>query len=289
MNIKDIDIDYKGPFDIKNEKRVIVYRTSKVRKENIPENLSKRKEVIPFHMNVPGSDVIKDKDDNAVTIGFVTRINPDKEVRFGTIALNQQNNGTIIIDPKKANARQVKLYYFLQNTDFNGSKKDRDTTKDILFVRLDKEGEAIARMAKKILVNKAENLFMALSDEDASAIVKALGDHNIQHEPLAIQKEQFLTEYIPAHPSVFIDKIESKNVDLDVKLREAAKRGIIEVIKKDGEVKYFEEVILKFSNQPGVKIYDKLIEELKANDPETLEAILGKLDQSEAEEKEKSS
>lgn len=287
MNIKDIARDYKGNFEIKNEKRVIIYRSSKIRKENVAENLSKRKEVMPFHMNIPGSDVIKDKDGNPVTIGFVTRVDPNKEVRFGAITLSQQNNGTILIDPKKANARQTQLYYYLQNTDFNGSKEGRDDTKDILFYRVDKEGDALTRMQKKMLLNKAENLFLTLSDEDAENIIKALGDQNIVNEPLMVQKERFLTEYIPKHPEVFIEKVESKNVDIDVKLREAAKLGIIEVIKKDGEVKYFGEVIFKFNNQPGVKIYDNMIEELKSNDPETLEAILAKVDQRKSEDSKK--
>lgn len=102
----------------------------------------------PQSMLIPTVDEIQDVDGQLKKIAVIRDYNNNsKEMISWPLFINSYDDGFIIVEANRLNTSR--FYAFLELTDFNGSKKNRDTSKPILFYEINPSQE-LAVKAKKV-------------------------------------------------------------------------------------------------------------------------------------------
>lgn len=292
LRAQDIsDIKKINPkIDLRNEKSVVIYRVAGVKPETIPGN--KRKEIVPFYKNVPSVDQVFDGENNLHNIAFVSNVDTRGNVRFGKIQFLAAANGYIFIDPRKPTPRHIKMYEYLETTNYNGSKEGRDESKEIIFTRIKAENNAEIALAAEALIIEAKMLVMGADDADIRKLAYAIGTEEVSEDKgISTVRNNIIKGYCMTTPQTVISTLKSANLSTETMLKTAVKHNILTNIKVKGNpkarIEFAGSTIFEYDNQAGVPVYSLLAKYLDNENKEMLEKVQSAVTMREMAEKEK--
>ena len=188
---------------------------------------------IPTAKNVPPTDQIWDDFKKAfVTIGAIRNVKSNGNPGFYDLTFRRTSGGLIQLRGGRVADQEIHSYLML--TDFNGSKKDRDTSKPILFHFIDEnaiaEKQSLSRKSLRIALNTAADL----TEDNVRIYTSARGLDD--RRPLGILRDE-LEAFAAANPDEFMKFVTSANTTVNAVVNRALKN---DKIKFNAEQSRFE-------------------------------------------------
>lgn len=181
---------------------------------------------IPTYKNVPPIDQIwdpyKGEGGEWVDIAAVKSFDAEGNHTYHDILFTRAQAGHLILTGGRAVDQEIHSYLSLCN--YNGSKEDRDTTKEIIFELVDEEAKADKEVK---LRNKKREALIIAGDLDAMQVrdySAALGKDDTR--PVAVLRNE-LEEMADKDPQAFLDLINNKQAVMRATINRAQSKGII--------------------------------------------------------------
>lgn len=163
---------------------------------------------LPFIFGIPKKDRIVDEDDNIVDIGYIVGYGEGGSPRFGSIQFLKAQGGTITLHGGRAD--DMKMYEYLERTNYNASNPYRDPSVQPLFKRQDwKKDQADKRASRAILVDALSSA-TKLTAVELRRIAIALNISSDDQEEIKARIEDFAEN----NPARFLAMLE--NADLSI-------------------------------------------------------------------------
>ena len=188
---------------------------------------------IPVSKNVPPSDQIWDNFANKfVTIGAIRNVKSNGSPAFYDLTFRRATAGIITLRGGRAADQEIHSYMML--TDYNGSKPDRDPSKQILFHFIDESKVAEVKSEGRKSLRVALNTAADLSEADVKTYIVARGGD--EKRPLKVLRDE-LEAFAEAQPDKFMEFIANAQTTVTAVVQRALNNG---KIKFNGEQSRFE-------------------------------------------------
>jgi hypothetical protein len=227
--------------------------------------------VMPFIVNVPSTDAIYDeKSEEWYDIAYITQVKAGGEAVLGDISFEKSNAGTLTL--KGSNARDQKIYEYLELCNYNVSNPNRDTSKMSLFKKIDSTADAENKRQMRRVHIDALNKAADMTDDEARFIAASLG---FSMKTKIQELRNKIEEYAEDNPQEFLAVFEQQTNRTEALVREAVDLGIVTHNHRSGKFVWTEseEEIYKYSKKPGVQAYLMFAEYLQMEDANQLLAI----------------
>lgn len=179
----------------------------------------------PASVQIPTMDIIMDTDGVEKQIAVVNKY----ELKTGEITpvplfVGEQMDGFVIIHGGQSTSE--KFYAFLELTDFNGSKPDRDISKPICFYAIDVDAES-AKEGKNIDILTEELIYV----KDMSKAELIMFSKNLQWDTVGVKDNVLrnrLKSFILKKPGTFSEMFKNRpKIEMLAFIKEAMEQKII--------------------------------------------------------------
>jgi hypothetical protein len=221
-----------------------------------PSPIDPTKLAIPAAKNVPPIDTIwDDEKQEYVDIACIKSVDAQGNHVFQEIFFYKNMAGHLILQGGRALDQEIHTYLCL--CDYNASKPNRDTNKEIIFERVDEEAKAEKQSRTRNIRREALNAAADLSPEQVKDFAAALGKDDTK--PVKVLRNE-LEELADNDPQTFMDLINNKQAVMKATINRAINKG---VIIYDQEQSRFEwpnkEAILTVARSTGSDAVDELV------------------------------
>ena len=244
-----------------------VYRLLNIKPD--PDNPNRW--IIPSARQIrPTDSAYCPEDDNFYDIAFISRVTAKGEEEFGDIVFFATAGGTIRLNGKRKQDRE--LYQFLELCNYNTSNPNRVDTYEEIFYRLDKEADADEEIVDRRVVVDALNKALNMSDAEIKTTAGALGVS--LSDPIKVIRNE-VESYAGENPDEFIKIASQQTNSLETMVREAVDLGIVQHDAKSGKFVWSKskKTIYTYKKKIGVKPFAELAEYLLTEDKKERQAL----------------
>lgn len=227
-----------------------------------PTKMAPSVAAIPNSKNVPASDTIYDPHkDEYVSIAAIKSLSSKGEPKLHKILFRSQHAGLITVRGGRVADQEIHTYMCL--TDFNGSKKERDTSKKILFTRIDEEAAAEERTTKRNKLRDALNAVADLSPDEVKMYSLARGANDAR--PVKVLRDE-LEVYAEKHPEDFLSLLKNQTVQSKSIVNKAVQAGVVKLNREQSRFEWPDgEEILVVARTTGADAVAEFANWLTAN------------------------
>lgn len=163
---------------------------------------------IPFIFGIPKKDRIVDEDNNIVDIGYIVGYEQGNVPKFGSIHFTKAMGGTITLHGGRA--EDMKMYEYMERTNYNASNPYRDQSIQPLFKRQNWKKDQAEKREKRATLIEAMQSATKLTAVEMRKLSIALNITADDQEEIKARIEDFAEN----NPSKFLAMLE--NADLNI-------------------------------------------------------------------------
>ena len=230
----------------------VVYRLYNMQKNPMnPEKIA-----IPSAKNVPPVDTIWDEEKGEyVDIACIKSVDAQGNHNFQEIFFYGNMAGHLILQGGRAFDQEIHTYLTL--CDYNASKPNRDTTKEIIFERVDEEVKAEKESRTRNIRREALNAAADLTPEEVKDYAAALGKDD--SKPVKVLRNE-LEEMADSQPEDFMSLINNKQAVMKATINRALKKNALVFNEEQSRFEWpNKEAILTVARTTGSDAIEELI------------------------------
>lgn len=230
----------------------VVYRLYNMQKNPMnPEKIA-----IPSAKNVPPVDTIWDEEKGEyVDIACIKSVDAQGNHNFQEIFFYGNMAGHLILQGGRAFDQEIHTYLTL--CDYNASKPNRDTTKEIIFERVDEEVKAEKESRTRNIRREALNAAADLTPEEVKDYAAALGKDD--SKPVKVLRNE-LEEMADSQPEDFMSLINNKQAVMKATINRALKKNFLVFNEEQSRFEWpNKEAILTVARTTGSDAIEELI------------------------------
>jgi hypothetical protein len=230
----------------------VVYRLYNMQKNPMnPEKIA-----IPSAKNVPPVDTIWDEEKSEyVDIACIKSVDAQGNHNFQEIFFYGNMAGHLILQGGRAFDQEIHTYLTL--CDYNASKPNRDTTKEIIFERVDEEVKAEKESRTRNIRREALNAAADLTPEEVKDYAAALGKDD--SKPVKVLRNE-LEEMADSQPEDFMSLINNKQAVMKATINRALKKNALVFNEEQSRFEWpNKEAILTVARTTGSDAIEELI------------------------------
>lgn len=230
----------------------VVYRLYNMQKNPMnPEKIA-----IPSAKNVPPVDTIWDEEKGEyVDIACIKSVDAQGNHNFQEIFFYGNMAGHLILQGGRAFDQEIHTYLTL--CDYNASKPNRDTTKEVIFERVDEEVKAEKESRTRNIRREALNAAADLTPEEVKDYAAALGKDD--SKPVKVLRNE-LEEMADSQPEDFMSLINNKQAVMKATINRALKKNVLVFNEEQSRFEWpNKEAILTVARTTGSDAIEELI------------------------------
>lgn len=230
----------------------VVYRLYNMQKNPMnPEKIA-----IPSAKNVPPVDTIWDEEKGEyIDIACIKSVDAQGNHNFQEIFFYGNMAGHLILQGGRAFDQEIHTYLTL--CDYNASKPNRDTTKEIIFERVDEEVKAEKESRTRNIRREALNAAADLTPEEVKDYAAALGKDD--SKPVKVLRNE-LEEMADSQPEDFMSLINNKQAVMKATINRALKKNVLVFNEEQSRFEWpNKEAILTVARTTGSDAIEELI------------------------------
>lgn len=230
----------------------VVYRLYNMQKNPMnPEKIA-----IPSAKNVPPVDTIWDEEKGEyVDIACIKSVDAQGNHNFQEIFFYGNMAGHLILQGGRAFDQEIHTYLTL--CDYNASKPNRDTTKEVIFERVDEEVKAEKESRTRNIRREALNAAADLTPEEVKDYAAALGKDD--SKPVKVLRNE-LEEMADSQPEDFMSLINNKQAVMKATINRALKKNFLVFNEEQSRFEWpNKEAILTVARTTGSDAIEELI------------------------------
>ena len=178
---------------------------------------------IPYHVQLPSSDVIYDNDKGEfVTIGYVTSSSGPDQANLGLITFHRRSGGAITLNGNKP--EDARLFSYLELCNANKSNAKRRTDKKPIFFRVDEKADADGERRNRTKIREAMNAAAEMSAAEVREFVSA--QNKDSSRDLSILRNE-LEKLAETAPEDFLKLTKDKNKKIKASIKRALDKKVL--------------------------------------------------------------
>ena len=252
--------------------QIVTYRLLNLQ----PDPYNEGRLQIPLYKGIPPTDEVYDEENDVfIPIAYIDKVLADGEAQYGEIGFERGNGGCIFL--RWNNAKDQKLYQYLELSNHNDSNPYRSPAKTAWFEKIDTEADATLSRKERRVVLDALNKATNLDSGDLRHVGASLGFKlNTGEQELRDNVEDF-AEY---DPEKFLALVEQQTNRVEANVREAVDRKIIKHNKSSAKFVWEDtnKVIFSYKKKIGVKPFTECADYLQTKDKDQLDALQNRLE-----------
>lgn len=204
----------------------------------------------------PNTDVIWDNvKEEYVPIALLDGRHEDGSPKLMDLVIDNKMANLIVVQGGRA--KDHAIYEYFELTNFNADNKLRDQNKEALIEVFDRA--KFAKQARLERIQKRDAMIAAENYSDEEVIAWMTSKQRASTRNMEVMRDE-IELYAQDHPTEFLTKEEGNQADIELKLREAAKRKIISHNKETGAWEWPDgSTICPTKKGAAVRIYDALL------------------------------